>query len=346
MRWLLVTMMFGTAVGRWSALPRFYEMENDLNQAQMAAQSAKEAAQAAGNMVEAQAQQDAIVELSEYGTRLVEASESAAEWSAKAHSAQEAGNFEYAAHADYEAREADYSALDLQETLALYIKKTNELAKTSYTQRLSGVDFVSAVAEYAPAAAQSAADSVALVRASLRSRIDLALGENKGLAGLLEFATLAFPFGVLAAVYAVLRRGATIDLSLRSEVILFSHLYWAIYYTLLSVLTAAMPNEPPLVAFAIEAPESYAAYQLSVTLFFLTYIGGLAYHAHQERSGTAVAQLWGAVGVFLAVYVTVTYPAFSEELPPTVGWPEFAVYAGVFIGLTGLIRKERKGKTE
>lgn len=129
-----------------------------------------------------------------------------------------------------------------------------ELAEMSLAERLSPTTFVNALSEYSPQVYGGASAAVGGAREAVRSKLDVTLGNYPVFATFLEWVSLLAPIGMLAAGFAVLRRGSTGAFSLRSEALLLSHLYWAGYFLLLAVFTAAMPAEPPLVAFATSHP--------------------------------------------------------------------------------------------
>ena len=153
------------------------------------------------------------------------------------------------------------------------------------------------------------------------------------------------PVLILTGGFALLRRDAQGEFSLRSEVLLFGHMYWAGYYALLALTTAIMYKEPPLVAFARAQPEQYVAYQVLLLLLFMAYIVLLISHVAIERSPVAALQLAGGMVVYVHSYLTVAHPAMKAALPPTTqGFLAFAIYAAIFASMTGLIKRERKGK--
>ena len=56
-------------------------------------------------------------------------------------------------------------------------------------------------------------------------------------------------------------------------------------------------------------------------------------------------QLAGGMVVYGHSYLTVAHPAMKAALPPTTqGFLAFAIYAAIFASMTGLIKRERKGK--
>jgi hypothetical protein len=243
------------------------------------------------------------------------------------------------------AEEAAEEAEAAEEELADAVAAEKELASLSLSERLNPVVLAQAVQAYAPQVASGASAAAQQTRAAVRSHLDAVLGDYPLLATFLEWLSLVAPVALLTAGFAYLRRDSSGDFSLRSEVLLFGHLYWAGFYLLLAVATALTPSEPPLVAFARSQPEQYVAYQVLLLLLFLAYLALLLSHVAVERTPVAAAQLAGAAVVYLHSYLTVAHPAMRAALPPTTKGPWwFFVDAAIFISMTGLIKRERKGK--
>jgi hypothetical protein len=202
-----------------------------------------------------------------------------------------------------------------------------------------------AVGSYAPRVLDGAAGAMALGRSGLRTRLDAVLGDYPLLATLLEWLSLVLPVGMLMTAFTYLRKDAQGAFSLRSEVLLFGHMYWAGYYALLALSTAALPAEPPLTAFARAQPEQYVSYQVFLMIAFLGYLALLGAHSAMERTMLSGLQLAGAGVVYLHSYLTVFHRAIKAALPPAHGgavW--FALYAVIFTSMTFFIKRERKGK--
>ena len=322
---------------RWMDFNKFYETQSQLNEITLAAEQAEKADLAAGDVQDARFQEDTIQRLENLSWELADASENAGELALEA---KEKRNTSEAWSADYLADAAAYNVEMLQRDIQEVLDQTRALSHTSYSERLNGFQFAGAIAEYGPMLAS--AKPVGFVHAAVRSRIDRLIGEHPMFAAAIEFASLIVPLAVLLCTFAILRRGAIIAFSVRSEALLLGHLYWSLYFLTLAVATACMNDRPPLVAYAMDAPDAYGAYQLGVALLMLAYITGLCVHVYQNQTQLAGAQFFGALVAFVWVYATVTYPAISSRLPPTVGAPAFAAYALIFGALTALIRKERK----
>jgi hypothetical protein len=233
-----------------------------------------------------------------------------------------------------------------------------------------------AVGTYAPRVLDGASAAVGVARSGVRTRLDAVLGDFPLLATLLEWLSLVLPVAILMTAFSALRRDAQGAFSLRSEVLLFGHMYWAGYYALLALATAALPAEPPLTAFARAQPEQYVSYQVFLMIAFLAYLILLGAHAGLERSLLSGLQLAGAGVVYLHSYLTVFHRAMKAALPPAHGgavWFALCVigpncccllarafltelltrvfnlllinrYAVIFTSMTFFIKRERKGK--
>ena len=292
----------------------------------------------------AAARAQVLEELEEKVIEVAAAEESEAAHSAAAEDAASRGDFDEASDEALLAEEAAEAAEEAEEELADAVARAKELASMSLAERLNPATLATAVKEYAPQAAAGASAAVDATRTALRSRIDLVLGDYPLLATFLEWLSLVLPVLMLTGGFALLRRDATGEFSLRSEVLLFGHMYWAGYYGLLALTTAIMYTEPPLTAFARAQPEQYVAYQVLLLLLFMAYIVLLISHVTIERSAMAGLQLAGGLVVYVHSYLTVAHPAMRAALPPTTkGFLWFAIYSCIFSSMTGLIKRERKG---
>ena len=108
--------------------------------------------------------------------------------------------------------------------------------------------------QYGPNVLYGTAMAVSVTRASVRTRLDYFLIGFPLVATLIEWLSLVLPVALLVVAFAYMRKDSSGRFSLRSEVLLFSHMYCAGYYWLLAITTLLMP-EPPLTAFARAQPE-------------------------------------------------------------------------------------------
>ena len=270
-----------------------------------------------------------LEELEEKVIEVAAAEESEAAHSAAAEDAASRGDFDEASDEALLAEEAADAAEEAEEELADAVARAKELASMSLAERLNPATLATAVQNYAPQMPKAASAGVEMTRTAIRSRIDLVLGDYPLLATFLEWLSLVLPVLILTGGFALLRRDSSGEFSLRSEVLLFGHMYWAGYYGLLALATAIMYAEPPLVAFARAQPEQYVAYQVLLLLLFMAYIILLISHVTIERSPMAGLQLAGGLVVYVHSYLTVAHPAMRAALPPTSkGFIAFAIYAG------------------
>lgn len=246
------------------------------------------------------------------------------------------------------AYDSDYFKAEAYDDLMSVIEESKRLSRQSLMSRLNPLPLVASVtAHSANDVAGAMATSVQLTRKSVHTRLDEVLSTSPRLAAAAEVFTLVMPLVTLVGLFALLRQHAGGEFSLRSELALMGHLYWFEHFALLAIATALMSAEPPMVAFALNQPHEYEIYQAVTALMYLGYLGTLARHWWATPTeATGAAQFAGALLVFFASYATITYPAVYGGLPPTCGWPTFALYALVFAGLTLCIRRERKGKPE
>jgi hypothetical protein len=316
-----------------------------LEEAEDLAEQAIDAAEKDGDIEEAELQQEALEELEEKVIEVAAAEESEAAHEAAAQEAAERGDLEEAYDEQALAEEAAEEAEMAEEELADAVAAEKELASLSLAERLNPVVLASAVTNYAPQVFTGGAAAVTEARTQLRSGLDTVLGDYPLLATFLEWLSLVLPVAILTGGFALLRRDAQGDFSLRSEVLLFGHMYWAGYYALLASFTLLAPKEPPLVAFARAQPEQYVAYQVLLLLLFVAYLVLLVSHVIVERTPVAALQLAGGCAVYVHTYLTVAHPAMRAALPPTTKGPFwFVIYAAIFASMTGLIKRERKGK--
>ena len=330
-------------------------------------EQAIDAAEAAGDLTEADEQEEVrrarnplrarstltplrrpaqvLEDLEEKVIEVAAAEESEAAHEQAAEYAASRGDFDEAEDEEMLAEEAAAMAEEAEEELADAVARAKELAAMSLADRLSPTTFTKAVGDNAAQLGSAAATAVTATRSAIRSRIDLVLGDYPMLATFLEWLSLVLPVLILTGGFALLRRDAQGDFSLRSEVLLFGHMYWAGYYGLLASLTLIMYREPPLVAFSRAQPEQYVAYQVLLLLLFIAYVVLLGVHFVVERTPVAGLQLFGGLLVYLHSYLTVSHPALKAGLPPTShGFFWFLLYALIFSSMTGLIKRERKGK--
>ena len=309
------------------------------------ARCSAQAAEERGDFEEAELQEEALEELEEKVAEVAAAEESEAAHEQAAAAAMAAGDFETAKREQALAEEAQLEAEMAEEDLADAVLAEQEIAEMSLRERMDPSLMFEAVNSYAPRALDGAVGAVSLGRSGLRTRLDAVLGNYPLLATLLEWLSLVLPVGMLMTAFTYLRRDAQGAFSLRSEVLLFGHMYWAGYYALLAVSTAALPAEPPLTAFARAQPEQYVSYQVFLMIAFLGYLALLGAHAAMERTMLSGLQLAGASVVYLHSYLTVFHRAIKAALPPAHGgavW--FALYAVIFTSMTFFIKRERKGK--
>ncbi len=287
-----------------------------------------------------------LEELEEKVIEVAAAEESEAAHSAAAEDAAARGDFDEASDEAALAEEAAEEAELAEEELADAVARAKELASMSLAERLNPATVVNAVTQYAPQALSGASGAMGTARSTIRSGIDTVLGDYPLLATFLEWLSLVLPVALLTGGFALLRRDASGEFSLRSEVLLFGHMYWAGYYGVLAVATALSPSEPPLTAFSRAQPEQYVAYQVLLLLLFMAYIVLLISHVLVEKTPVAGLQLAGGGVVYIHSYLTIAHPAMRAALPPTTGgffW--YAVYGTIFTSMTGLIKKERKDKS-
>ncbi len=241
------------------------------------------------------------------------------------------------------AAEAQAEAEMAEEDLADAVLAEQEIAEMSLRERMDPGVMFEAVSAYAPKVFDGATAAVSVARSGVRTRLDTVLGDYPVLATLLEWLSLVLPVAILMTAFTQLRKDSAGAFSLRSEVLLFGHMYWAGYYAILAVATTLSPAEPPLTAFARAQPEQYVSYQVFLMIAFLGYLGLLGAHAAVERSPLAGLQCAGACVVYLHSYLTVFHRAMKAALPPAHGgavW--FALYAVVFTSMTFFIKRERK----
>ena len=272
-----------------------------------------------------------------------EESEAAHEQAAKA--ALEVGDMDTVKREEALAAEAQAEAEMAEEDLADAVLAEQEIAEMSLRERMDPSLLLEAVGAYAPKVLDGASAAVTVARSGVRTHLDTVLGDYPVLATFLEWLSLVLPVAILMTAFTHLRRDSAGAFSLRSEVLLFGHMYWAGYYALLAFFTALSPAEPPLTAFSRAQPEQYVAYQVLLLLLFMAYIVLLVSHMLVEQSPLAGLQLAGGCVVYVHSYLTVAHPAMRAALPPTTsGFFWYAVYACIFSSMTGLIKRERKTK--
>lgn len=322
-------------------------MADKLADTEKVVMQARDAAEDAGDLDEADLQDEVLGELDFSAEQVADAELTAQEYVADAERAADYGQYEDVSENEMRAYDAETQADIAQAELEELIDRAREMATQSLAQRLNPMAFAAAAGTVSPNdVARAVGSSVSLARAAVHSRLDDVLGGAPVLVALLELLTLLSPSALLAVIFMRLRRDAEGEVNVRTEVLLLSHLYWALYYAGLAVTTVAMHAEPPLMAFARAQPREYVVYQVAVLTLYLAYISLLARHWLLVRTRHAAAQC-ATAGIVLAwTYVTVTYPAVAQELPPTCGPLTFAAFALLFVNTTRLIRDERKGKGE
>jgi hypothetical protein len=298
-------------------------------------EQAIDAAEEDGDLAEADSQQEVLEGLEEAAVEVEAAEESEAAHEAAAESAAARGDFEEAEDEEMMAEEAAYAAEEAEAELADAVARAKELAAMSLSERFNPATITKAVVSYGGSLGGGAATAASAARSALRSRLDAVLGDYPMAATLLEWLSLVVPVALLTGGFAVLRRDAGGAFSLRSELLLFGHMYWAAYYGLLAFLTLLMYAEPPLTAFARAQPDQYVAYQVLLLLLFLAYLALLVAHCAAERTPVALLQLVGAALVYAHSYLTITHPALKAGLPPTTkGCDRTASHCGAGAALT------------
>ena len=301
------------------------------------------AAEEAGDFEEAELQEEALEELEEKVAEVAAAEESEAAHEQAAKAALEVGDMDTVKREEALAAEAQAEAEMAEEDLADAVLAEQEIAEMSLRERMDPSLLFEAVGAYAPKVLDGASAAVTVARSGVRTQLDTVLGDYPVLATFLEWLSLVLPVAILMTAFTHLRRDSAGAFSLRSEVLLFGHMYWAGYYALLAVATTMSPQEPPLTAFARAQPEQYVSYQVFLMIAFLGYLGLLGAHAAMEQTPLAGLQLAGAGVVYLHSYLTVFHRALKAALPPAHGgavW--FALYAVVFTSMTFFIKRERK----
>ena len=188
------------------------------------------------------------------------AEESEAAYEQAAKEALARGDFTKAQEEKLLAEEAQAEAELAEEDLADAVAAEQEIAEMSLAERLDPTLLFEKVGQYGPNALYGTAAAVSVARTSVRTRLDYFLQDFPYLATLIEWLSLVLPVALLVVAFAHMRKDASGRFSLRSEALLFSHMYCAGYYLLLAVATLLMP-EAPLVAFARAQPEQYVSYQ-------------------------------------------------------------------------------------
>lgn len=125
------------------------------------------------------------------------------------------------------AAEAQAEAEMAEEDLADAVLAEQEIAEMSLRERMDPSLMFEAVGTYAPKVFDGAAAAVSTASAAVRTRIDALLGDYPLLATLLEWLSLVLPVAILMTAFSSLRKDAQGAFSLRSEVLLFGHMYWA-----------------------------------------------------------------------------------------------------------------------
>jgi len=312
------------------------QLEAELHEAEVLADNALAATQ---DDYTAQMQADVVEAMEEYAGKLSDAQDTLDNLERKEETALATGDWAEADKADDDVENAAEDVAVLENRLHELILRSEQLSQMTMYERMDPLPFAQFLADTSPkeiAAAASA--STSLLRTSVRHRVST---YSPVTAALLEFATLAGPGACLLSAFYAMRQGAAGPFSPRTEVILFSHLYWAIYYLLLGIMTALLHGDGPLASFADVQPKEYMVYQLCVTLLYLGHVGVLARHVTLEPSGLAGAQLAVALAVLCLSYALVTYPAEIAGLPPSAGCEFFFLVAAVSGASAWVMKKER-----
>jgi len=213
-----------------------------------------------------------------------------------------------------------------------------------------GIDphtLVSGVSAHSVNALGGGRAAVGAIRANMHDSLQKAFSNFPRLAVVSEWSLLLTPMLVLVFCFTWIRRGSVKDFSLRSELLLLGHLYWASYYISLATSSVMLPARPPLTAFSEYQPEQYAAFQVLVFLLFLIYVLFVAHNLYSARTRNATLQFVGATFILLHSYVFVTQPALEASQAPGVAeqhW--FAAYAAMLVFMTDAVAVDRKNKDE
>lgn len=322
-------------------------LEQELNDATALAMQAAAAARAAGDYEEADMQSEVAIELNEYASQVNDDAAAAESYEESAIQAAESGDFERASEESSLADRASMEEEKHKETLSEMIVRSKELSSRSLQMRLNPSRFAAEAVDTSPKeVVQALSTSFELAHRSIKDRLNSVLGASPLLVAFVELCTLLLPFALLSICFFFFRQGAVREFSPRSEALLFSQLYWAVYFGTLSLLTLFLRTEPPLTAFAIAQPVEYVVYQVIVCVMLFSYVLLTFQHVSVEKTMAAGGQCALSLTLFLVSYITVTFPAMEDALPPSCGWPTFLVFFLVFAGLTQLTRKERTERKE
>jgi hypothetical protein len=321
------------------------QLSQQLDDVELNVIDAIEAAQAAGDDSEAELQESVLDELEQSAQRVSTASATAEKYMAAASKAADYGDFTEASENEELAYEAEDELESAEAELEELIAQAREFSQMSLYERMDFMPLANTAGGVsANDVASAVGTSLSLAMASVHTRLDDAMGWAPPLVWVLELLTFLFPLGCLGATYAVLRQGAADMFHPRSEAILFSHLYWAYYFSFLAITSFIMSDEPPLTAFARAQPREYTVYQVIVLFMYLAYTSLLGRHWFVVRARSAAAQFAGALLLFVFIYAAIFYPAVAASMPPTCSPFLYVIYAGWFTWLTALVRRERAGK--
>ena len=319
------------------------ELENELDYAQALAAQALGELKKNSDFGAAALQENMVESLQQYADKLAGVEREQGEFEREADSAVANGDFDGAFEAEELAAYAEEYADVLGDRLREVILRSREVSKMSLYDRMDPVPFAGLLGNASPnAVAAAMGASSVLMRDAMRARIkSFGISLSPTAAAALELGTLVTPLLVLLAVFYSLRQGASGPFSPRTELLLFSHVYWAGYYGLTGVASLVMLGAGPLVVFAAAQPREYAVYEMYVTLLYLCHVGLLARHAAVDGGHPAALQLSFALSVFFASYALVTYPAVLAGLPPVDGGWTFLLFAAVSALSAWVMKKER-----
>ena len=259
------------------------QLDEKLSHVETLVVQAMDAAQEAGDVEEANLQQEVLDEIDASAEKVVGANDMADQYLDAAERAADYGRFSEASEDEELAYQAESSLRDAQEELQEMLSRAEELATMSLYERMNPGTLVSAATKASPNdLAKALGASVSVSRGVVHKHLTTAFGQSPNLVWVLELVTLILPTITLAAVYAVLRREAQGPFNIRSELILFGNLYWGGYYFILTMATLISRKEPPLAVFAYSYPEQYAHYQVCVSLLFVCYLWTLARHLYMR----------------------------------------------------------------
>jgi len=159
-----------------------------------------------------------------------------------------------------------YEALSMlqkdEDALWLLLEMQNMTLVEKFKQTFHPAVIQQAVSVFGPTALDGAAIAVKGARAHIRSVVDTVFSDYPLLATFFEWFSICLPLFLLGGFFYYFRQGAAEHSSITSELLLLSHIYWALYYGIVGLFS--LPGRyPPLVAFAYDQPDQYVAYQVS-----------------------------------------------------------------------------------